>query len=99
MSDSFFARHLEAYPNAHRDRANLVLHLFAVPVFIAGFLSIPAGLVTGSWALAGAGAVTALVSIAAQGRGHAREAHRVAFAGPSDFFARILTEQLLTFPR
>jgi len=99
MSNSFFARQLAAYPRAHQDRANLLLHAFAVPVFIAGFWTLPAALLLGHWVLAVAAAGLAGLSNGVQGRGHGREAERPRFGGPGDFVARLLTEQLVTFPR
>src|SRR5262245_46543530 len=99
MSDSFFARHLAAYPHVHRDRKNLVLHAFAVPVFDLAFLAIPVALALGAWVFALTAAGLALLSVGVQGRGHAREAERATFRGPIDFAVRILIEQLVTFPR
>jgi hypothetical protein len=53
-----------------------------------------------SGALGVAGAVSMLVSLVLQGRGHKLEPETPApFEGALDFPARFLTEQFVTFPR
>ncbi len=76
------------YRDGHRDRRNLAIHAATVPLFLAG-----AG-------VAVAGGAAMLLTVAAQGRGHAGEAARpVRFRGPGDFVARFFVEQWVTFPR
>jgi hypothetical protein len=98
-NDSFFARHLAAYPRLHQDRRNLLVHALAVPVFIGAFWTIPFALVTASWVLAATCLLVCVLSIGVQGRTHAREAERPKFSGPGEAVGRLLAEQLVTFPR
>jgi uncharacterized membrane protein YGL010W len=87
------------YPEGHRDRVNLILHLVTVPVFMAGTLAAISAAFTIWWrAPAGLGAI--VIAFALQGVGHGREAARpVPFRGPLDVLARIFVEQWVTFPR
>lgn len=87
------------YARFHRSPANLLIHIVAVPVFMAGSVLLFTGLVQLlPWQAAG-GAAALLVSMAAQGRGHRLEAEpAVPFAGPRDAIVRILLEQWVTFP-
>jgi hypothetical protein len=87
------------YRDGHRDRRNLAIHAATVPLFLAGTCALVASPLAGA-GLAIAGAAAMLVTIAAQGRGHAGEAARpVRFRGPGDFVARFFVEQWVTFPR
>lgn len=83
---------LSVYEQNHSDRANLLVHLVAVPVFHAG-------LVTAAFGHPIIGLVLCAASIATQGRAHRREVNQATFSGPFDFVKRILVEQLVTFPR
>jgi hypothetical protein len=88
------------YSRNHRDRANLLIHMIAVPVFIAGVLAFFTQAARAQWFGAAVSAVVAVAGFAVQGFGHKRE--RVApepFAGPGDFVARVFAEQFITFPR
>jgi hypothetical protein len=88
------------YRDGHRDRRNLALHLATVPMFLAGTLAIPAGIVLGPWWLSIVGLAGMVAAIAAQGRGHRGEAVApVPFRGPGDVIARLFVEQWITFPR
>lgn len=88
------------YGRNHQDPRNLLLHLFAVPLFMAGTLAVLAGALQASPLLAGAGVAAALGSLALQGRGHRLEQHAPEpFDGAGDALARILAEQWITFPR
>jgi hypothetical protein len=88
------------YSAKHRDRANLRLHIVAVPLFQLATIVLVVGVAIGSgplMALAVAGMVTAIVI---QGRGHRREREApTPFAGPADFVSRFVAEQWITFPR
>jgi len=88
------------YSRNHRDRANLLIHMIGVPVFIAGVLAFVTQVARAQWFGAAVSAVVAVAAFAVQGVGHKRE--RVApepFAGPGDFVARVFAEQFITFPR
>lgn len=93
------SRQWTAYPAAHRDRRNLLVHALTVPVFCAGTAALVLSPVLG--ALCGiAGAVAAVVAIGAQGRTHRLEVSPPdPFRGPADVLLRILAEQWVTFPR
>ncbi len=88
------------YSRNHRDRANLLIHMIGVPVFIAGVLAFITQVSRAQWFGAAFSAVVAVAAFAVQGVGHKRE--RIApepFAGPGDFVARVFAEQFITFPR
>uniref|UniRef100_UPI00097C39C3 Mpo1-like protein n=1 Tax=Pelomonas sp. KK5 TaxID=1855730 RepID=UPI00097C39C3 len=79
----------EGYPQYHRARANLLLHIVVVPMFLAGNVALVAGLLTAAWWTALGGAVAMLVSVIAQGRGHAIEpTPPVPFSGPGQAVQR-----------
>lgn len=87
------------YGDGHRHRRNLAIHAATVPLFLAGTCALAASPVVGAGA-AVAGAAAMLLTVAAQGRGHAGEAARpVRFRGPGDFVRRFFVEQWVTFPR
>jgi hypothetical protein len=91
---------LRNYAEAHGNRKNLVLHVVTVPLFWAGTVAVGAAAPLGSIWIAVAGVVAMVAAIAAQGRGHAREAVGPArFLGPLDAIVRIFAEQWVTFPR
>jgi hypothetical protein len=88
------------YERNHRDRANLLLHIVAVPAFIAGVLAAAVQVLQGQWFGAAIAAAFAIVAFAVQGIGHKREPEApVPFDGPGDFVARVFAEQFVTFPR
>lgn len=87
------------YPDFHRDRRNLVLHLLTTPLFVGGTLAALASPWLGWGALAGGLGAMAL-ALAAQGRGHRLEGRPPEpFLGPGDFVGRLFVEQFVTFPR
>jgi len=87
------------YPDGHRTRRNLGLHLVTVPLFQAGAIAVAAAPFVSPWAAA-AGAAAMIAALVAQGRGHAGEpTPPVPFRGAGDFVARFFTEQFVTFPR
>ncbi|HEY1774168.1 MAG TPA: terminase [Gammaproteobacteria bacterium] len=90
-----------SYPEAHTSRANLVLHIFTVPLFWAGTALLLASLFILSWPLAVLGAGCLLVPLVAQGLGHKRlESQPSApFTSPWNFVARFCLEQWINFPR
>jgi uncharacterized membrane protein YGL010W len=88
------------YASRHRNRANLAIHIVAVPLFLAGVTLLLTGGILRSAPPALAGATMMIVSLILQGRGHKGEAERPApFDGPLDFVTRFLAEQFVTFPR
>lgn len=94
------------YTDKHRHRANLLIHIVAVPLFWLGalqglgallllLLGVPGAFGMLVWAVALTGG-----SLFAQARGHALEVAQPApFTTGKDFLRRIVAEQFLTFPR
>lgn len=94
------AHQWNTYVGAHSARANLLVHIVAVPVFVAANIVCVAGLLQGAWMAAAAAAAVMAGSLAAQGRSHRREARPPEpFSGPFNAALRILAEQWVTFPR
>jgi hypothetical protein len=90
----------EGYPRYHRSRANLLLHIVLVPVFLVGNILLIVGAIRLSWSAALAGLLSMAVSMMFQGRGHRGESEpAVPFSSPANALARIFLEQWITFPR
>ncbi|HEV2112386.1 MAG TPA: Mpo1-like protein [Gammaproteobacteria bacterium] len=90
----------QGYAGYHRNRNNLLLHIFAVPLFWLGTVLLVMGLTGLAWRPLTAGAVCIVVSMAVQGRGHKFELTPPApFTGPWNFIGRLFFEQWITFPR
>jgi hypothetical protein len=88
------------YSQKHQDRTNLLLHIFAVPLFEIAVIVLIAGLATASGPALGLAVVGMVVAVVIQGRGHRREREApTPFAGPIDFVSRFFAEQWITFPR
>jgi uncharacterized membrane protein YGL010W len=88
------------YPRVHRARANLVVHLLAIPMFPLGLGCIGFGIVTHAWLSSAIGIACVVISVALQGWGHAMERERPQpFSGPFNFLLRLTTESLVVFPR
>jgi len=88
------------YPSAHADRRNLAIHVITNPIFIAGLVAVPLGLITMTWLTAIAGVLAMPLVMFIQGRGHRLEKEPPApFRGPLDVLGRIFLEQLVNFPR
>ena len=88
------------YPRVHRARANLRVHLVAVPMFWAGAIALVIAAITTTWMAAFIGAALLFASISLQAWGHAQEKEApMPFKGPLDFPVRITTENLYVFPR
>ena len=88
------------YSRNHHDRLNLLVHMMAVPAFIAGVLAAVVQAAQAQWFGAAFAIVVAAVAFAVQGIGHKREqVPPEPFAGPADFAARVFAEQFITFPR
>jgi len=90
----------QGYPEFHRNRTNLLLHIVAVPAFVLSFAGLVLAALTLHWAQTAAALVGMAVSFLVQGVGHQREATPpIPFSGPGDAISRILAEQFVTFPR
>jgi hypothetical protein len=92
------------YATFHAGRRNLLVHALTQPVFATGFLAVLTSPLGPSFGLGLARAVLGVAAMggamALQGRGHAKEeAPPIPFSGPRDVVVRILSEQLITFPR
>ncbi|HEX7768681.1 MAG TPA: Mpo1-like protein [Dokdonella sp.] len=88
------------YGRTHRSRANLLIHIVAVPAFLASNVGLVAALATGRWWTAAGCLLTLLVALALQGIGHRRESEVPApFTGRANFAIRMFAEQWFTFPR
>jgi hypothetical protein len=90
----------DGYPTFHQRPVTLLIHLAAVPGFVASTLS----LVVAVASLHVLGALGALFSMVvcflAQGIAHKREPNpAIPFDGPVDVVTRIFLEQFFTFPR
>jgi hypothetical protein len=88
------------YPKYHRSRANLLMHIVLVPLFLIGNAGLVVALVERS-ALVGAISLAGMiVSVALQGRGHRQEENPpVPFTSVANAVLRIFLEQWITFPR
>jgi len=83
----------------HTSWANVLIHLFAVPLFVAGHVLLLAAIVF-SWWLAVVGLLSIVVSLGLQGLGHSLEPKQVPpFTGPRDFIRRLYAEQFCNFWR
>jgi hypothetical protein len=98
-SEGLLAWQWKHYPEGHRDRRNLLLHIGSVPLFLAGTASVVTGLATLSWpGLLGLVGMAAAVVL--QGRGHRLEQNApIPFRSRLDVAARLFVEQWVTFPR
>ena len=77
-----------------------MLHIFLVPVFLAGTIALVVAAFMGSWIIGLAGAAAMFLSIALQGRGHRQETvPPEPFTSPVNAIVRIFFEQWITFPR
>jgi hypothetical protein len=90
----------DGYAQFHGNRVNLLIHIVAVPAFVASSLWLLWCAVFMHWAQLGVAALAVIVSFLAQGVGHQREATpSIPFASLGDAVGRILAEQFITFPR
>ena len=86
-------------PPVHRNAANLLIHLFAVPLFVVGNFLLIAGIVINLWLLIAA-LLCIVVSLVLQKFGHSLERNQAPpFAGSRDFLRRIYSEQFCNFWR
>jgi hypothetical protein len=90
----------EGYPKYHQSRANLLIHIFAVPLFLVGTIALVTAITQLSLLLFLVAIGCIAVAIALQGRGHRLEAvPPEPFSGPLNFVSRLFFEQWITFPR
>ena len=88
------------YSRKHHDRVNLLIHMVAVPAFIAGTLATIRLMFNAQWPGALLAIIVAVVAFAIQGLGHRREREPPEpFTDAGDFVARVFAEQFITFPR
>lgn len=88
------------YARTHRTRHSLLVHLAAVPAFVAANTALVAALFLGMWIAATLSLAVMAASLTWQGRCHRGEPERPEpFSGPAQAVVRILIEQWVTFPR
>ena len=86
-------------PPVHKDRKNLLIHIVAVPLFVAGHVLLVLAMIH-SWWLAVVALAILAISVVLQGIGHSLENQQVpAFTGPRDFLRRLYAEQFCNFWR
>ena len=86
-------------PPVHKRTANLLIHIFAVPLFVVGHVLFVVGILSNEWLLIVAlGCV--VVSLALQSLGHSLEKEKPPpFEGARDFVRRLYAEQFCNFWR
>lgn len=90
----------DGYFRYHGARANLIIHIFAVPLFLVGNLTLVAALLRASAVWSAIGLACLVVAMAVQGRGHKLEKiPPEPFSSMGNAVARIFLEQWVTFPR
>jgi len=88
------------YAKYHQSRANLLIHIVAVPLFLIGTIALVVALSQLSLMLVSVGVGCIVVAVALQGRGHRLEVvPPEPFSGPVNFVSRLFFEQWVTFPR
>lgn len=98
-SEGLLAWQWGLYPDNHRDRRNLLLHVVSVPLFQLGNVLLVTAPVTSLWSVL-PGIVFTVGALALEGRGHRLETVApVPFRGPFDALSRLFVEQWVTFPR
>jgi hypothetical protein len=96
---SLLERQWAGYPATHRTRANLWLHLVAVPAFIGSNVALVVAVAHHAWGAAVVTVALAAASIGVQGLGHRLEcAAAEPFSGTTNAICRLLAEQWITFP-
>ncbi len=90
----------EGYPRYHQSRANLLIHIVAVPLFLLGTIALVAAVLQLSLVLLAVAIGCIVVAVALEGRGHRLEpVSPEPFSGPLNFVSRLFFEQWVTFPR
>ncbi len=99
-SQGLLAWQWEGYARYHQSRANLLMHIVLVPLFLAGNVALIVGVIRLDWIEAVVGFALMALSMALQGRGHKGEpVPPVPFSSAGNAIARIFLEQWITFPR
>ena len=87
------------YLRVHSVRNNLVLHAFAVPLFVGSTVFLIASIVRVEDVSIVIALILAFLAMVLQGRGHKLEPHApVPFSGPGNFLKRWFAEQFMIFP-
>ena len=90
----------EGYSRYHQSRANLLIHIVAVPLFLVGTIVLVVAVAKLSLLALALAIGCILVAVALQGRGHRLEpVPPEPFSGPLNFIGRLFLEQWVTFPR
>jgi hypothetical protein len=90
----------DGYPRYHQSRANLLIHIFAVPLFWVANIGLVMGLARLSLLLGVVSVAAMVAAVALQRRGHRLEpVPPEPFSGPLNFVSRLFLEQWVTFPR
>ena len=90
----------EGYPRFHQTRANLIIHIVAVPLFLAGTIVLVVAVLELSLRALALAFGCMVVAAALQGRGHRLEPiPPEPFTGPLNLTVRLFLEQWVTFPR
>lgn len=90
----------QGYASFHQSRKNLLIHIFAVPVFCLSSLGCLSALLHGAWHSVLGEAILMALAFAVQGFGHKTEpVPSIPFSSVGNAFARIFAEQWITFPR
>lgn len=90
----------EGYAKYHQSRANLLIHIVAVPIFLFGTVALVVAVLELSVVLFLLALGCIVVALALQGRGHRLEpVPPEPFSGPLNFMSRLFLEQWITFPR
>jgi uncharacterized membrane protein YGL010W len=91
---------MNTYAQVHTHRTNLLIHLIAVPLFIAAHFGLILGIVQQKPWSALMGVSLIIVSLGMQRQGHALESQKPApFRNGWNFMTRLYTEQFYTFPK
>ena len=91
---------MNTYAETHANRANLLIHLAAVPLFIFAHIILILALVNLQLVTALLSIIAIVVSMALQGRGHKIEVVKPEpFTGAANFVTRFYREQFYTFPK
>ena len=86
-------------PPVHKNVTNLLIHLFAVPLFVIGHVLVVAGIAFNSRLLLVA-PICIVLSLAMQKFGHSLERTQVPpFTGAGDFLRRLYAEQFWNYWR
>jgi len=90
----------EGYPKYHQSRPNLLIHIVAVPLFLAGTIALVGAIAQLSLLLLAVAIACIVIAVALQGRGHRLEpVPPDPVSGPLNFVSRLFFEQCVTFPR